>query len=76
VKLGFPWMPALAVAAFFVMPGNATAQQFQTPVHYQPGPNNGLPMGIVSADFNHDGAADLAASVEGGNRIAVLLNAQ
>jgi hypothetical protein len=50
----------------------AVAQQFQTPVYYSTGAPN--PYALVSADFNKDGFADFAVSVNNPSKVLVALN--
>lgn len=61
-------------AAITLMTCSALAQQFQPAVYYQTGTSPALPMGAVSADFNHDGAPDLAVANYYNGHAVILLN--
>ena len=64
---------SLTVAITLVTCG-ALAQQFKPAVYYQTGTPPALPMGTVSADFNHDGAPDLAVADYYNGHAVILLN--
>jgi hypothetical protein len=53
---------------------SALAQQFQPAICYQTGAPAAIPMGAVSADFNHDGAPDLAVANYNNGHTVILLN--
>jgi hypothetical protein len=64
------WSLAFAVAALAITTQSASAGQFKKPVYY---PAPGLPLGIVTADFDGDTNLDLAVADFGDGVVRTLL---
>jgi hypothetical protein len=60
----------LALAGLAMLPQTALAGQFKKPVYYSA---PGLPVALVTADFDHDGNLDLAVADFGNEVVEILL---
>jgi len=64
------WALLLSVTVVTALAPSAAAGQFKKPVYYE---LNDVPYQIISADFNHDGALDLAVAEFVFGRVGILL---